>query len=411
MTRMLTIMGSGETSPTMVRTHKQLLSALGTAPRAVMLDTPFGFQSNADELTARAQEYFGTSIGHALEVVGYRGAGPRGIAYDEAMERLRRSDYVFAGPGSPSYALRHWRRSLVPQILVEKLQNRGAVTFASAAALTLGAVTVPVYEIYKVGEEPRWLEGLDVLGDVLGLRTAVIPHFNNAEGGTHDTRFCYLGEERLEALEAQLPPDVVVLGVDEHTGLVIDLEREVASVVGIGAVTLRRQGSDTELRSGVSVPIGEFAADGSPTTSARARAAAHRSAHEGGVRTLLQSIEELERRFGRGIADCDVDLAVGALLESEALLADGTADAPEPAEAQRSRDLLRAMILRLGEAARGSRDEAAVIRPFLQMLLDLRASARAQGRWADADAIRDGLASLGVEVRDAEDGTTWALHS
>ena len=55
---------------------------------------------------------------------------------------------------------------------------------ASAAALTLGAVTIPVYEIYKVGEEPRWLEGLDLLGPATGLRAAVVPHYDNAEGGT-----------------------------------------------------------------------------------------------------------------------------------------------------------------------------------------------------------------------------------
>ena len=55
------------------------------------------------------------------------------------------------------------------------------MTFATAAALTLGAFTVPVYEIYKVGEDPHWLEGLDVLGSV-GLSVAVVPHYNNAEG-------------------------------------------------------------------------------------------------------------------------------------------------------------------------------------------------------------------------------------
>src|SRR6266571_3494942 len=40
-----------------------------------------------------------------------------------------------------------------------------------------------------------------VVGTALGV---VIPHYDNAEGGTHDTRFCYLGERRLAALEALL---------------------------------------------------------------------------------------------------------------------------------------------------------------------------------------------------------------
>ncbi len=57
------------------------------------------------------------------------------------------------------------------------------MVFASAAALTLGRWTVPVYEIYKVGEDPHWLEGLDLLSQT-GIDGAVIPHFDNAEGGT-----------------------------------------------------------------------------------------------------------------------------------------------------------------------------------------------------------------------------------
>ena len=80
---------------------------------------------------------------------------------------------------------------------------------ASAAALTLGVVTVPVYEIYKVGDDPRWLEGLDLLGRATGLRAAVVPHYDNAEGGNHDTRFCYMGERRLRDLEAMRPDGVV----------------------------------------------------------------------------------------------------------------------------------------------------------------------------------------------------------
>ena len=75
----------------------------------------------------------------------------------------------------------------------------------SAAALTLGSHAVPVYEIYKVGADPEWVDGLDLLARAHRIAAAVIPHYDNKEGGTHDTRFCYLGEERLRALEAGCP--------------------------------------------------------------------------------------------------------------------------------------------------------------------------------------------------------------
>ena len=53
--RILTIMGSGETAPTMVKTHRSVIERLAGSARAVVLDTPYGFQENAPELAARAQ--------------------------------------------------------------------------------------------------------------------------------------------------------------------------------------------------------------------------------------------------------------------------------------------------------------------------------------------------------------------
>src|SRR5438270_630610 len=83
-----------------------------------------------------------------------------------------------------------------------------------------------------LGEPPHWLPGLDLLSVAAGLRVAVIPHYDNADGGNHDTRFCYLGERRLLALEKQLPDDAFVLGIDGHTALILDLEAATASVTG-----------------------------------------------------------------------------------------------------------------------------------------------------------------------------------
>ncbi|MBV8387154.1 MAG: hypothetical protein JO155_10215, partial [Acidimicrobiia bacterium] len=174
--RLLTIMGSGETSPTMVKVHRELLQRVGGGP-AVVLDTPFGFQENADEITAKAQTYFRESVGAELGVASYRwGATEDTVAYETMLARLREANYVFAGPGSPSYALEQWRESAVPAILRSKLRDGGAVTFASAAALVLGTHTVPVYEVYKVGQSPHWLDGLDIVAEA-NLRIAVIPHF------------------------------------------------------------------------------------------------------------------------------------------------------------------------------------------------------------------------------------------
>ncbi len=241
--RILAIMGSGETAPTMAKVHRALFerldaggaaggvggSASGGAPRpapvpAAILDTPYGFQENADELSARTVEFFGTSVGRPAVVASYRSREVDALTLATAVARIREARYVMAGPGSPSYALRQWAGGPIPDALAAKLADGGILTMASAAALTVGVVTIPVYEIYKVGEAPRWLEGLDLVGRATGLRAAVVPHYDNAEGGTHDTRFCYMGERRLCMLEAALPEGAFILGVDSHTALVLDLE-------------------------------------------------------------------------------------------------------------------------------------------------------------------------------------------
>ena len=69
--------------------------------------------------------------------------------------------------------------------------------------MTLGRKAIPVYEIYKVGQDPFWLDGLDLMTR-LGLPSVVIPHWNNAEGGNHDTSRCYIGQRRLGVLEQDL---------------------------------------------------------------------------------------------------------------------------------------------------------------------------------------------------------------
>ena len=414
--RILAVMGSGETSPTMVEAHRRLLRRLGPGPvPAVLLDTPFGFQANADQVVTRAVEYFRRSVGHEISVAGFRAPTPDPLVHEAMLATLREARFVFSGPGSPSYALRLWKSSLVPKLLAEKLESGGCLVFASAAALTLGVVTVPVYEIYKVGEDPHWLEGLDLLADA-GLSAAVVPHYDNAEGGTHDTRFCYLGEHRLARMEEQLPAGAFVLGVDEHTCLVLDLDAGTASVSGLGGVTVRAGGRSTEIPSGSVLPIGELAALARlPATDPVAPGAPRPSGPAGPAGAaraspLLAAVDRYEAAFSSALEGRRPDDAVRAVLSLEEELDAWSADTLQSDEPARARAALRSMIARLGPAPRTVRGDAALVAGSLvELLLGVRARARTDGRWEDADAVRRGLAELGVEVQDTAQGTTWRL--
>ena len=411
--RILTIMGSGETSPTMVSTHRMLVGKLPKPIRAALLDTPYGFQENAPELATKAVEYFNTSINVALDVAGLTEISAGDVlATEKGLQLVADAQYVFAGPGSPSYALRQWSGTPLAGLLIKKLRSGGIVTFASAAALTLGKYTLPVYEIYKAGEPPRWLDGLDILSE-LGIKAALIPHYNNAEGGHHDTRFCYMGERRLSFLERELPEDVYVLGVDEHTGVVLDVDADEATVVGKGVVTIRVRGASQEFASGTVIPLDKLR---DPSTSARPSEkpkidTSISSAEEIIDSNLRQATERLDSEFSVAIAGGNADAAARAALDLDDAIAGWSADTLQSDDLDFARSVLRSMITRLAGAATGGlRDPREVVGPFVDVLLELRAQVRADKRFDLSDIIRDRLAATNVEVRDTPQGVEWGFR-
>jgi len=411
--RILTIMGSGETAPTMMKHHRDLIARLPGDPLAVVIDTPYGFQENAPELASRAVEYFRQSVGYPIQVAGLgRLKNVDVLTVETGLSLLRRADYVFAGPGSPTYALNQWENTAVPDVLREKLQSGGAVTFASAAALTLGRFTVPVYEIYKVGIEPHWLEGLDVLRTI-GLDVAVIPHYDNTEGGHHDTRFCYLGERRLAMLEQELPDGAHVLGVDEHTGVVIDIDADTATVIGNGTITVRVRGESTVFESGVTIPVDVLrdpsrtgSSSATTTTTSRESRPVTESSHV--ASSLLDEVAKAEASFESALASGDSESAVRSVLELETSIRNWSVDTLQSDAMDRAHAALRSMIVRLGEAAvKGLADPRTAIDPVMNVVLEIRRTVRDEKRYDLSDVLRDRLAEVGIEIRDTPTGPEW----
>jgi hypothetical protein len=408
--RILAIMGSGETSPTMVKTHRQLIGRL-TQPNAVVLDTPYGFQENAPELALRAVEYFDVSVNTVISPLGLtRMIDADPLVVQQGLSALTDADYVFAGPGSPTYALRQWKNTQVSHILHEKLQRGGIVTFASAAALTLGTRTVPVYEIYKCGEEPYWLEGLNLLSE-LGIPAVVIPHYNNAEGGHHDTRFCYLGEARLHMLEQLLDEGEYVLGIDEHTGIVIDLNERTAEVVGNGVVTLRVKGNSTTFASGEVLSLEQLQ---NPTVTPSATpppSVVVQEVPEVVATSLVAVAQQRRDEFESALAAGDANGATRAVLELENDIKLWSADTLTGSDADAAREILRSMIVKLGTAATGGlADPRERVAPYVEALLAIRKIVRAEKRFDLSDIVRDALALAHIEVRDTPDGVEWLLQ-
>ena len=366
----------------MVATHREAIEAAGAA-EILVLDSPFGFQENVEQLTARLVDFFETSLSVPAVVASLRERDPRPIDVERFRNQLAAARALFAGPGSPSYALGVWQSAAAGPLLDDVVCRGGSVTLASAAALTAGVRTIPVYEIYKVGAEPHWLKGLDLLAR-FGLRATVVPHWNNSEGGNHDTSRCYIGERRLAVLEAEL--DHGIIGVDEHTAVTFDLSSRSMVVSGKGTVTLRAD-AQRVVRSGEELDLAEAA-------RLLGRAGPPAASHD--------SDDHPAPAFRDALRSADVDGVIASMLAVEEQINED----PD------LRSELRSMIVQLGDAAgRGLVDPRDVVGGFVELLLELRRDARTASRFAESDRIRDGLGELGVEVRDTEHGVEWALDS
>jgi cyanophycinase-like exopeptidase len=396
----------------MVKVHRDLLATAGDGA-AAMLDTPFGFQANADDLTDKISEYFQDSVGVGISVASWRRRDEPAAARERALALLGRASWAFAGPGSPSYALRQWAETPMPPALTEIVRRGGTLVMGSAAAVTVGVASLPVYEIYKVGDEARWLPGLDLLGALTGIRAAVIPHYDNREGGRHDTRFCYMGEQRLLELEGMLGDDVGILGVDEHTAAIIDIETGVVEVRGAGGVTLRYRDRESIVPAGESTTLdsiaGALRGKGAAEMGAIVVASAAPVVRDAAAPTGLRADAETRREaFRAALAEGDAERALEEALGLEQDIHAWSADTLQSDDIDTARAILRAMLVELATAARtGLRDEREVIGPFVEIALDARQRARAAKDFAASDAVRDGLIALGVEVRDTPDGATW----
>jgi cyanophycinase-like exopeptidase len=255
----ITLFGSGETGKHGRLIQERLLSRHQKPVRIAILETPAGFQPNVDVVTGKLRGFYEHNLQNLRPIVTVVPARARGGPLDPDDPAIAAlfddADAIVAGPGSPTYVVRQLAGTATLASVRRRLELGSTAVFASAAAIAFGHLALPVYEIFKVGEDPRWVPGLDVLGG-LGLRVAVVPHWNNREGGDDlDTSRCFAGERRFEDLLSQLPLDVTILGIDEHTAVILDPVSGEATVQGAGTATTISDGEVVTLPSGTAFPL------------------------------------------------------------------------------------------------------------------------------------------------------------
>lgn len=251
---LVVLFGSGETAPSSGKTHEFVARRLNARPEIAILETPAGFEPNSPQVAGKIESYLSKRLQNFEPQIDILPARKKGTAHSpddpDIVRPLLRANWIFLGPGSPTYAAKQLRNSLALDMIAARHRLGATLMLASSATLAFSAFTMPVYEIYKVGQDLHWQEGANFFAP-FGLPLVVIPHWNNTDGGAElDTSRCYLGRERFGRLLEMLPEGQTIVGLDEHTSLVIDKAAAQCQVLGHGRVVILRNGDRNEFSSG-----------------------------------------------------------------------------------------------------------------------------------------------------------------
>ena len=236
---LLALFGSGEMDSSGRRVHELLVKSFPAPVKIALVTTPAGFEASPDFWYAKLRQFLIKSLANFKPQIT--------LTNKKLPEKV---DYVHAGAGSPTYAARVFKNSPLWREMIKRWQQGAALSLASASALAAGRFVLPVYEIYKAGEDLHWQPGLDLFSR-FGLNLTIVTHWNNREGGRDiDTSRCFMGQNRWRKLLKLLSKSTTIVGIDELTALIFWLDRKIISVSGKGQVTLINQSRKIKLAAG-----------------------------------------------------------------------------------------------------------------------------------------------------------------
>ena len=258
----IAFLGSGETSLAGGRIFEALAREINEPLRIALIETPAGFELNSAQVVGRVGDFMKTRLQNYKPIVDAIPARKKNSPFSpddpEIVKPLLYANMIFMGPGSPTYAIRHLKDTLAWDVIRARHRLGATLVFASAATISIGAHALPVYEIYKVGQDVHAVDGLNLFAD-FGLHVSIIPHWNNADGGVDlDTSRCFIGMERFKEWCDLLPSENETIGLDEHTGIILDFKTGMCEVSGVSSVSLVRECDPNMYPSDSKFPLSEL---------------------------------------------------------------------------------------------------------------------------------------------------------
>lgn len=383
---LVVLLGSGETSPSGQKAFNHVFadlrrrnpdrSEVSSPFHLALLETPAGFELNSSQVIERVADFIRDHLQNYQAKITIIPARKRGTTFSpdepDIVAPLLEADMIFMGPGSPTYAVRQLSNSLAWQYILARHRLGATLMLASAAVISLSIYALPVYEIFKAGEDLHWKPGLDFFG-LYGLPLVFIPHWNNNEGGRDlDTSHCFMGQSRFADLMEMLPSDLTVIGIDEQTALIMDTQAGICQIIGQGGVTL--------IHTGHTHP--SLAPDFQGTGLEQVARQRHGHVHHYKSKQTFPLIE-----------CCPFDIPISG---------DGL-----PSDVwQRALDIY--FQLKAHQQAQAESEPTLLlpelISPEVQALVQARQEARANKAWAVADSLRNQIDTLGWLIIDTPEG-------
>ena len=88
----IAILGSGETSPNLVSVHRNLINKIDGEVIASLIDTPFGFQENADQLVDKLIEFYDVSLNLEINLASFRNKKYfKSVEYFEFIKKIQQN--------------------------------------------------------------------------------------------------------------------------------------------------------------------------------------------------------------------------------------------------------------------------------------------------------------------------------
>ena len=228
----IALIGAGEFLEGMAEVDRYLVAQAPDSPARVVIIPTAAAQEDPRAWTDMGVPHF-QRLGAQAEPVFVM---DRASANDPVLaQQVRAANFVYLSGGSPGYLLETIRESSVWDAIKEVYDKGGVIAGCSAGAMVLGGST-RIFGGPRNPNAPRditwdWANGLALVPQVI-----IAPHFNRLAG------------DRLTRYLEQMPPERVLLGVDEHTAAVGDGKGW--QVMGRGGVSLFHQDTTTRYEAG-----------------------------------------------------------------------------------------------------------------------------------------------------------------